>query len=123
MRPVLSRFSHCSTYVALCLGFLGCVKTESGTTTASSTPASTVASRSNPAFARFVDTYFDSTYSFAPSQGSAAGFHQYDNKVEDLSAANFTRRIATLHWLQQRLDSIRSASLVLDDSIDAAMID
>ncbi|HEV2018528.1 MAG TPA: DUF885 domain-containing protein [Gemmatimonadaceae bacterium] len=70
-----------------------------------------------------MDTYFDSLYSFGPSQGSAAGFHQYDNKVEDLSAANFTRRIATLHWLQRQLDSIRSAPLVLDDSIDAAMID
>jgi hypothetical protein len=70
-----------------------------------------------------VDTYFDSLYSFNPSQGTAAGFHQYDNKVEDLSASNFARRIATLHWLQGQLDSIRSPQLALDDSIDAAMID
>jgi hypothetical protein len=110
-------------FLILCLAFLGCVKTESGTPAASSTPASTPASGSNPAFARFVDIYFESAYSFGPSQGSAAGFHQYDNKVEDLSTANFARRIATLHWLQKQLDSIRSAPLVLDDSIDAAMID
>ncbi|HVS60273.1 MAG TPA: DUF885 family protein, partial [Gemmatimonadaceae bacterium] len=109
--------------VALSLLFLGCVKTESGAPTASSTPKSTSASASNPVFAAFVDTYFDSLYSFSPSQGTAAGFHQYDNKVEDLSAANFSRRISTLHWLQRQLDSIRSPQLALDDSIDAAMID
>ena len=109
--------------VALSLLFLGCVKTEPGATTASSTPKSTSASASNPVFAAFVDTYFDSLYSFSPSQGTAAGFHQYDNKVEDLSAANFTRRIAALHWLQRQIDSIRLPQLALDDSIDAAMID
>src|ERR1700682_2227357 len=117
MRPDLSRFTCRSSLVALFFAILGCVKTESGTTAASSTASSTSASNSNPAFARFVDTYFDSLYSFGPSQGSAAGFHQYDNKVEDLSAANFGRRVATLHSLQRQLDSIRSAPLALDDSI------
>jgi uncharacterized protein (DUF885 family) len=74
-------------------------------------------------FARFVDTYFDSTYAFAPSGGTAAGFHQYDNKVEDFSAANVRRRITTLHAQLHQLDSIRATKLVLDDSIDAAIID
>jgi len=113
----------CLPFLALSLVLLGCVKSESPATAASSTAKSTSASGSNPVFARFVDTYFDSLYSFSPSQGTAAGFHQYDNKVEDLSAANFARRIATLHWLQGQLDSIRSPQLALDDSIDAAMID
>src|ERR1700693_6379323 len=102
--------------VALFLVLLGCVKSEPAATAASSTPTSASASGSNPGFARFVDTYFDSLYSFSPSQGTAAGFHQYDNKVEDLSAASFARRIATLHSLQRQLDSIRSPQLVLDDS-------
>ncbi|MFI5233775.1 MAG: hypothetical protein ACHQSE_14850, partial [Gemmatimonadales bacterium] len=31
------------------------------------------------AFASFADSYFDSLYAFAPSQGTAAGFHQYDS--------------------------------------------
>ena len=119
----LSRTVRCSSLVAVSLLFLGCVKSESGAPTSSSTPASASPSGTNPAFAKFVDTYFDSLYSFSPSQGTAAGFHQYDSKVEDLSAANFTRRIATLHSLQSQLDSIRSGNLVLDDSIDAAFID
>ena len=42
------------------------------------------------------------------SQGTAAGFHQYDSKVEDYSAATMNRRIATLHWLQGQLDSVRA---------------
>ena len=100
---------------------------DTGSTTASSTASTTASSNAtsgkDPAFASFVDTYFDSLYSFTPSSGTAAGFHQYDNKVEDLSAANINRRIATLHAQQRQLDSIRARQLVLDDSIDAAMID
>lgn len=123
MRPDLSRFTRRSSLVALSLLLLGCVNAEPGATADSSTPKSASASGSNPVFAAFVDTYFDSLYSFNPSQGTAAGFHQYDDKVEDLSAATMQRRIATLHWLQGQLDSIRSPQLALDDSIDAAIID
>lgn len=123
MRPDLSRFTRPSSLVALSLLLLGCVNAEPGATADSSTPKSASASGSNPVFAAFVDTYFDSLYSFNPSQGTAAGFHQYDDKVEDLSAATMQRRIATLHWLQGQLDSIRSPQLALDDSIDAAIID
>ena len=32
-----------------------------------------------------VDYYFDSYFHFHPSDGTAAGFHQYDNMMEDLS--------------------------------------
>jgi uncharacterized protein (DUF885 family) len=117
------RFSPLSTAVAIPLLLLGCVNAEPGGTAASSTASSTSQSGKSPVFARFVDTYFDSLYSFSPSQGTAAGFHQYDNKVEDFSAANVNRRIATLHSLQSQLDSIRTTQLALDDSIDAAMID
>ncbi|HMI55471.1 MAG TPA: DUF885 domain-containing protein [Gemmatimonadaceae bacterium] len=117
------RFSPLSTAVAIPLLLLGCVNAEPGGTVASSTASSTSQSGTSPVFARFVDTYFDSLYSFSPSQGTAAGFHQYDNKVEDFSAANVNRRIATLHSLQSQLDSIRTTQLALDDSIDAAMID
>jgi hypothetical protein len=112
-----------STAIAISVLLLGCVNADQSSTTASSTASSTSQSGKSPIFAQFVDTYFDSLYSFVPSQGTAAGFHQYDNKVEDLSAANVNRRIATLHALQAQLDSIRATQLALDDSIDAAMID
>ncbi|HKN57710.1 MAG TPA: DUF885 domain-containing protein [Gemmatimonadaceae bacterium] len=116
-------FVRLSTLV-ISVFFLACVNAEPGETAASSTASSTsVSSGTSPALAHFVDTYFDSLYSFSPSQGTAAGFHQYDNKVEDLSAANVNRRIGTLHAQQNQLDSIRLTKLALDDSIDAAMID
>ena len=112
---------------ATCTVIFACTADSGSSTTASSTASSTTsttsASGKDPAFASFVDTYFDSLYAFAPSSGTAAGFHQYDNKVEDLSAANINRRIATLHAQQRQIDSLRAKQLVLDDSIDAAMID
>ena len=75
-----------------------------------------------PPFAAFVDAYFDSLYAYAPSAGTAAGFHQYDSIIENRSASSIARRVATLAWQRVRLDSLRAARLVTDDSIDAAMI-
>src|SRR6185437_7182640 len=113
-----------SVLISATITLLACVDSNGGGTTASSTTASTTpTSATGPAVAQFVDAYFDSLYSFSPSQGTAAGFHQYDNKVEDFSAVNVNRRIATLHAQQSQLDSIRGAQLSLNDSIDAAIID
>ncbi|HEX6627851.1 MAG TPA: DUF885 domain-containing protein, partial [Gemmatimonadaceae bacterium] len=123
MRIRLVVLTRVSTAIAISALLLNCVQTDTGGTGASSTASSTAQSGKSPVFANFVDTFFDSLYSFVPSQGTAAGFHQYDNRVEDLSAANVNRRIATLHQLQTQLDSIRATQLALDDSIDAAMID
>ena len=75
------------------------------------------------AFASFADSYFDSLYAFAPSQGTAAGFHQYDARIEDFSAGRERARAATLKAQLARLDTLRSGTLALDDSIDASMID
>ncbi|MGI8764924.1 MAG: DUF885 domain-containing protein [Gemmatimonadaceae bacterium] len=87
----------------------------------------TAASNNNIAgsrsFSAFVDTYFDSLYAFSPSSGTAAGFHQYDNRLEDYSAASFNRRIATLTQQQAQLDSLPGHALSASDSIDASMID
>lgn len=75
------------------------------------------------AFSAFADRYFDSTYAYAPSQGTAVGFHEYDSKIEDLSADRVKARAATLKAQLAQLDTLRSGKLSLDDSIDAAMID
>jgi uncharacterized protein (DUF885 family) len=80
-------------------------------------------SRTAPSpFPAFVDAYFDSLYAYAPSLGTAAGFHQYDTIIENRSAPTIARRVATLSGQRVRLDSLRAATLVTDDSIDAAMI-
>ena len=75
------------------------------------------------AFAAFADRYFSALYAFAPSAGTPVGFHQYDDKFEDLSAAAYRARADTLHLLLDRLDTLRSGTLSPDERIDAAMID
>jgi uncharacterized protein (DUF885 family) len=74
-------------------------------------------------FAAFVDAYFDSLFAFDPSLGTATGLHQYDNRLEDRSAAAIGRRIATLKEQLALLTALRASPLAGDDSIDAAMID
>jgi uncharacterized protein (DUF885 family) len=75
------------------------------------------------AFGTLADSYFDSLYAFSPSRGTAAGFHEYDTRLEDLSAAGIRGRIATLRAQLGRLDALRARPLALTDSIDAAIID
>jgi uncharacterized protein (DUF885 family) len=74
-------------------------------------------------FARFVDDYFDKLYEFTPSAGTAVGLHQYDHKLEDMSAAAFARRQTTLERQLAELQALRSGQLNKDDSIDALVLD
>ena len=101
----------------LAIGTLGaCDQMGSGsvsdTTAAAATP-----------FSRFADVYFDSLFASQPSYGTSVGLHQYDDKMEDFSAATIGRRIVTLHGFQSQLDSLKAAPMSMNDSIDAAMID
>ncbi|HXB24668.1 MAG TPA: DUF885 domain-containing protein [Gemmatimonadaceae bacterium] len=97
-------------YFALALALLACRPTEQTTASPS-------------AFSQLADAYFDSSFAFAPSAGTAVGFHQYDTLYEDRSAAAVTRRLGTLRAQLAQLDSVRSGKLATDDSIDAAIID
>jgi uncharacterized protein (DUF885 family) len=74
-------------------------------------------------FAAFVDRYFDAQFAAYPTNGTAAGFHQYDDKLDDYSAASIGKRADTLKNQLATLDSLRSGSLSAADSIDAAMLD
>ena len=86
---------------------------------ASAAPASSRAD----GFARFVDDYFDRLYKFTPSAGTAVGLHQYDHKLEDMSAAAFARRQTTLERQLAELQTLRRGQLDKDDSIDAEVVD
>lgn len=85
------------------------------------TASDTTATARTP-FGAFADVYFDSLFAYNPSYGTAAGFHQYDSRIEDRSGQNVTRRIATLKSFQQKVDSLGAGQLTADDSIDAAML-
>src|SRR5262245_25041689 len=73
-------------------------------------------------FPRFVDDYFDAEFAFRPTLGTLAGFHQYDDKLEDFSKQRTDARIAELKQLQARLEQFDRAKLSLDESIDAELL-
>ncbi|MEO8575308.1 MAG: DUF885 domain-containing protein [Gemmatimonadales bacterium] len=110
------RFARTSAIILAVAAVLACDQSAPG-----SAPDTTAAALTP--FSKFADVYFDSLFAYNPSYGTAAGFHQYDDRIEDLSAAAVGRRIVTLHGFQSQLDSLTSAAMTKDDSIDAAMID
>lgn len=73
-------------------------------------------------FASFVDAHFRAYFEWRPSAGTEAGFHEYDSKTEDYSAAAIRTRIATLSEELLKLSAIRKGPLSPDDEIDAAML-
>ena len=52
-------------------------------------------------FNGMVDWYFDAYFRFHPTEGTAAGFHQYDNQLEDLSQKSLDRELAFLTEAKQ----------------------
>jgi len=70
-------------------------------------------------FSRFVDDFFAARFAAHPSEGTEAGLHQYDDKLEDLSRASVLARIAELKRLLARLDAFDRSTLGFDDAIDA----
>ena len=59
----------------------------------------------------FVDDYFSALFEWSPTSGTSVGLHQYDLKIEDLSAAAFNRRIEQLKDLQRRLAGLRNIEM------------
>ena len=66
----------------------------------------------NPAdFDRLVDNYFDFHFQFHPKEATAAGFHQYDTKLEDYSRASREGEIANLRTFGAEFDHLDPAKL------------
>jgi uncharacterized protein (DUF885 family) len=74
-------------------------------------------------FAAFVDDYFDAYFTWKPSEGTAAGLHRYDDRLEDASAGAATKRVETVHDLRARLEKVRESKLTADEAIDAEVLD
>jgi uncharacterized protein (DUF885 family) len=73
-------------------------------------------------FSLFVDDYFDAYFTWKPSEGTAAGLHQYDGLLEDRSASATKKRIETIRLQQARLAKLRTASLTETEAIDAEVL-
>lgn len=73
-------------------------------------------------FARFVDDYFEARFNDHPTEGTSAGLHQYDTKLEDLSRAAIDARTASLKKLLGRLEVLTGKLLSPDDTIDSTFL-
>ncbi|HEV2116338.1 MAG TPA: DUF885 domain-containing protein [Terriglobales bacterium] len=69
---------------------------------------------STPAFDaqydRLVDEYFDAYFNLHPTEGTSAGFHQYDAQLEDFSRPGLDREVAFLRSFQQKFAGIHPPS-------------
>jgi uncharacterized protein (DUF885 family) len=58
-------------------------------------------------FNRVSDEYFDQVYfPYAPTQGTLAGYHQYDAQLENYSRKNIDAEIAALKAFESRIEAI-----------------
>ena len=63
-------------------------------------------------FQLLADQYFDTVYfRFNPTAGTQVGFHQYDTKLEDYSAAALQRESSQLKLYEQKIAAIDPATL------------
>ena len=63
-------------------------------------------------FQRASDEYFDQVYyPNQPTAGTVAGYHQFDSKLEDLSAGAIDEEVAALDSFEKRISAIAPASL------------
>jgi uncharacterized protein (DUF885 family) len=80
-------------------------------------------SASDQVFAKFVDEYFAARFADRPTEGTAAGLHEYDSKMPDLSRAAIERRVATLKAELASLTALDRTQLSFDNQIDATALD
>lgn len=75
-------------------------------------------------FAALADRYFDEYYfKFNPTQGTAAGFHQYDNQLENYSRVSINQQIAILKKFKAEFTSRFSAGNAGLNPGDEAWVD
>src|SRR5215831_7739427 len=87
------------------------------TVSAAQTP--TRALNPDQAFAALADQYFDQyVFKFNPTAGTAAGFHQYDNQLEDYSRAAIDKQIATLKDYQKLVAKVDAKQLSPGTRVD-----
>ena len=79
--------------------------------------------RQTPDLAGFTKEYFASYFAFNPSEGTAAGLHEYDDKIEDRSTRRIQTRIGELKAQLTRITQLRKEPLNSQDAIDAELIE
>ena len=104
--------------IALCLIVLSAAFSKSSV--AQSTPEMSGSSAAE--FNKLVDDYFNEYFKFHPSEGTAAGFHQYDNQLEDPSQESMKAEIASIKQLQARFDAVPAPDLPPEVAADLELV-
>ncbi len=74
-------------------------------------------------FRKTVDTFFDELWKFYPTAATLAGFHKYDDKLEDLSSKAIEKRHDSLDSFSQELvTKVDKTKLSADTQIDYEMM-
>jgi uncharacterized protein (DUF885 family) len=105
----IARFLAATSLLAL-----ACVRATPSAPPSAPAPAAPAAS-----FSKFVDDYFEARFNYLPSQGTDAGLHQYDGKLEDRSRARIEARSLELRTFLARLQNLDRSKLSFDEAIDA----
>ncbi|MGO8787690.1 MAG: DUF885 domain-containing protein [Terriglobia bacterium] len=74
-------------------------------------------------FNHLVDSYFDFHFQFHPKEATAAGFHQYDTKLEDYSRSSREGEISNLRTFGAELDHLDPSKLPAESSGDLAFLE
>lgn len=79
-------------------------------------------------FQKIIESYFDEMWKFYPTAATLAGYHKYDNKLEDLSSKNIEKRHEALDKFNQELvtkvDRLKlSPELQIDHEIMVDVLD
>ena len=80
--------------------------------------ASVAATDPSADFNNLVDKYFDFYFAANPSEATQVGFHQYDSKVEDYSAAGRAREIVGLKEYLDKFEKLDRSGLSTDTAAD-----
>src|SRR6266850_3043925 len=69
------------------------------------------------------DQYFDQYYfPFNPSNGTASGFHQYDNQLEDYSSAAISRQVKLLQEFKKKFEALDAHRLDRSSATDRQLL-
>ena len=85
-------------------------------------PSTGRAQSSQSDFDKLVDEYFDVFFQYHPTQGTAAGFHQYDTKLEDYSLASLDAESAANEKLQAKLNGFDKSKLSEESAADLQIL-
>ncbi len=71
---------------------------------------------------KLVDSYFDEYFHFHPSEGTSAGFHQYDGQFEDVSQAGLTKQMEFLSTYKNKVENFSPKGLTPEEASDRDLL-